>query len=84
MWAWDRRVVPVPRSRVRSGVPNGRVRSARRIARHRGSYECLSCSHRACRLYSKCGLAVLRKAWLNLNLVWAAALVFTSLFTLLM
>jgi hypothetical protein len=35
-------------------------------------------------VYSKCGLAVLRKAWLNLNLVWAAALMFTSLFTLLM
>jgi hypothetical protein len=35
-------------------------------------------------VYSKLGLAVLRKAWLNLNLVWAAALVVTSLVTLLM
>ena len=35
-------------------------------------------------VYSKFGLAILRKAWLNLNLVWAAALVVTSLVTLLM
>jgi hypothetical protein len=35
-------------------------------------------------VYSKLGLAVLRKAWLNLNLVWAAALVVTSVVTLLM
>jgi len=34
-------------------------------------------------VYSKLGLAVLRKAWLNLNLVWAAALVVTSMVTLL-
>ena len=34
-------------------------------------------------VYSKLGLAVLRKAWLNLNLVWAAALVVTSVLTLL-
>jgi hypothetical protein len=33
-------------------------------------------------VYSKLGLAILRKAWLNLNLVWAAALVVTSLVTL--
>jgi hypothetical protein len=33
---------------------------------------------------SKFGLAILRKAWLNLNLVWAAALVVTSVVTLLM
>src|SRR5207248_9999711 len=35
-------------------------------------------------VYSKLGLAALRKAWFNLNLVWAAALVVTSLLTLLM
>jgi hypothetical protein len=35
-------------------------------------------------VYSKLGLAILRKAWLNLNLVWAAALVVTSVVTLLM
>jgi hypothetical protein len=35
-------------------------------------------------VYSKLGVAVLRKAWLNLNLVWAAALVVTSLVTLRM
>jgi hypothetical protein len=35
-------------------------------------------------VYSKCGLAILHKAWLNLNLVWAAALVVTSLVTLMM
>ncbi|HTM88068.1 MAG TPA: hypothetical protein VL155_07705 [Terriglobales bacterium] len=35
-------------------------------------------------VYSKLGVAVLRKAWLNLNLVWAAALVVTSVVTLLM
>ena len=35
-------------------------------------------------VYSKFGLAILRKAWLNLNLVWAAALVVTSVVTLLM
>jgi hypothetical protein len=34
-------------------------------------------------VYSKVGLAVLRKAWLNLNLVWAAALVISGLVTLL-
>jgi hypothetical protein len=34
-------------------------------------------------VYSKLGLAVLRKAWLNLNLVWAAALVVTSMVSLL-
>ena len=35
-------------------------------------------------VYSKLGLAILRKAWLNLHLVWAAALVVASLVTLLM
>jgi hypothetical protein len=35
-------------------------------------------------VYRKLGLAVLRKAWLNLDLVWAVALVVTSLVTLLM
>ena len=35
-------------------------------------------------VYSKFGLAILRKAWLNVNLVWAAALVVTSVITLLM
>jgi hypothetical protein len=35
-------------------------------------------------VYSKVGLAVLRKAWLNLNLVWAAALVISGLVTLVM
>jgi hypothetical protein len=35
-------------------------------------------------VYSKLGLAALRKAWFNLNLVWAAALLVTSLVTLLM
>jgi hypothetical protein len=34
-------------------------------------------------VYSKFGLAILRKAWLNLNLVWAA-LVVTSVVTLRM
>jgi hypothetical protein len=35
-------------------------------------------------VYSKLGLAILRKAWLNLNLVWGAALAVTSVVTLLM
>ena len=35
-------------------------------------------------VYSKVGLAVLRKAWLNLNVVWAAALVVSGVVTLLM
>jgi hypothetical protein len=35
-------------------------------------------------VYSKLGLAALRKAWFNLNVVWAAALVVTSLVTLVM
>jgi hypothetical protein len=35
-------------------------------------------------VYSKLGLAALRKAWFNLNLVWAAALLVTSVVTLLM
>ena len=34
-------------------------------------------------VYSKFGLAILRKAWLNLNLVWAAALIITGVVTLL-
>jgi hypothetical protein len=34
-------------------------------------------------VYSKFGLAILRKAWLNLDLVWGAALVVTSVVTLL-
>jgi hypothetical protein len=34
-------------------------------------------------VYNKSGLAILRKAWLNLNLVWAAALVVTGVVTLL-
>jgi hypothetical protein len=33
-------------------------------------------------VYAKAGLAILRKAWLNLNLLWAAALVITGLVTL--
>jgi len=35
-------------------------------------------------VYGKFVLAILRKAWLNLNLVWAAALVVTSVVTLRM
>jgi hypothetical protein len=35
-------------------------------------------------VYSRLGLAILRKAWLNLNLIWAAALVVTGLVTLAM
>ena len=35
-------------------------------------------------VYRRLGLVVLRKAWLNLNLVWSAALVVTGLVTLLM
>ena len=35
-------------------------------------------------VYRKCGLALLRKAWFNLDLVWAAALVVTGLVTLAM
>jgi hypothetical protein len=34
-------------------------------------------------VYSKFGLAILRKAWLNLDLVWGAALVVTGVVTLL-
>jgi hypothetical protein len=34
-------------------------------------------------VYRKFGLAILRKAWFNFNLVWGAALVATGLFTLL-
>jgi len=35
-------------------------------------------------VYSKLGLAVLRKAWIDLDLAWTAALMVTSLVTLLM
>jgi len=35
-------------------------------------------------VYSKFGLAILRKAWLNLDAVWAGALVVTGVVTLLM
>ena len=34
-------------------------------------------------VYRKLGLALLRKAWLNFDLVWATALVATGLVTLL-
>jgi hypothetical protein len=34
-------------------------------------------------VYNKLGLAILRKAWLNLEMVWAGALVVTSVVTLL-
>ena len=34
-------------------------------------------------VYSRFGLAILRKTWINLNLIWAAALVVTSVVTLL-
>jgi len=34
-------------------------------------------------VYCKFGLAILRRAWLNLNIIWAAALVVTSVVTLL-
>jgi hypothetical protein len=34
-------------------------------------------------VYRKLGLALLRKTWLNFNLVWGAALIVTGLFTLL-
>lgn len=34
-------------------------------------------------VYTKLGLLVLRRAWLNLHLVWAAALVVTGIITLL-
>jgi hypothetical protein len=32
-------------------------------------------------VYRKCGLALLRKAWFNLDVVWASALVVTGLIT---
>jgi hypothetical protein len=35
-------------------------------------------------VYRKLGLALLRSAWLNLDVVWAAALVITGLATLVM
>jgi hypothetical protein len=35
-------------------------------------------------VYCKLGLGILRKAWLNLNLVWAVALVITGLVTIVM
>ena len=34
-------------------------------------------------VYEKLGLALLRKAWVNLHLVWAVALIATACFTLL-
>jgi hypothetical protein len=34
-------------------------------------------------VYRKFGLAILRKTWINLNLIWAAALVVTSVVTML-
>ena len=35
-------------------------------------------------VYEKLGLALLRKAWLNLDLVWAIALMVTGCLTLLL
>jgi hypothetical protein len=37
----------------------------------------------ACLVYCRFGLALLRKAWFNFNLIWGVALVATGLFTLL-
>jgi hypothetical protein len=34
-------------------------------------------------VYKKLGLALLRKAWINLNLIWAVALIVSGAFTLL-
>jgi hypothetical protein len=34
-------------------------------------------------VYSKLGLALLRKAWINLHLIWAVALIVSAVFTLL-
>ena len=34
-------------------------------------------------VYSKLGLALLRKAWINLHLIWAVALIMSAAFTLL-
>jgi hypothetical protein len=33
-------------------------------------------------VYEKLGLAILRRAWMNLDLVWAVAIVAAGLFTL--
>jgi hypothetical protein len=35
-------------------------------------------------VYSRCGLALLRRAWFNVDLIWAAALVITGLVTIMM
>ena len=35
-------------------------------------------------VYEKVGLAILRRAWLNLDLVWAAALIVAGAITLLL
>jgi hypothetical protein len=35
-------------------------------------------------IYEKVGLAVLRTAWVNMDLIWAGALVLTGLLTLLL
>ena len=34
-------------------------------------------------VYRKLGLALLRKAWINLHLIWAVALIMSAAFTLL-
>ena len=34
-------------------------------------------------IYNKLGLALLRKAWINLHLIWAVALIISAAFTLL-
>jgi hypothetical protein len=34
-------------------------------------------------VYQKLGLEVLRKNWVNLDLIWAVALIVTAMFTLL-
>ena len=48
------------------------------------SIRCLSCGHGliAWVVYRKLGLALLRKAWFNFDLVWAAALIGTGIVTL--
>ena len=88
-------VLPVLLGSTLSQRPTGMARpptrigcgqSARRPAGHGRPHDRLSCGDRrvAWVVYRRLGLAILRKAWFNLDVLWAAALVVTGVVTLAM
>jgi hypothetical protein len=58
------------------------VASVAAVVLHTGAYLAVT-GLTAWLIYAKVGLAVLRKAWINLDWIWALALMVTGLFTLM-